>query len=450
MLDLSDISNKTDFIVSHAKKIGADQVEVLGQISSEFEVNVRDKVVENISHNTTKGLGLKIIFGKKTAFSSTTDWDFETLIDLTNHTFEAAKYSTPDEFNALSENQKPYFDHDLDLRDPSIFEVENQKRLDQALELSVLASEINPKIKSIQSASVSYTDGYSFYSNSKGLFLEKKLSVISNSLQVLASENGQNQIAGWYDHARYEVDLESNKIIAETAVKRSVDRLNPRKIKTGKYRVVFDPSTASSFFASIFPAFSGEMVNKGASFLYDDLSRLTASEILTITDEPHVIRGLGSKIWDADGNPTQRNILINNGIITKFLYDEYYARKTGNSSTGNGIRSYKSTSGIGFHCLMVKPGSQTFSDLLKAVGTGILITGTIGFGVDTVSGNYSKGAFGWFIENGELSFPISDFTIADHLKNMLKNIVMVSNDARKNGSVLSPSVLFSDMTIAGE
>lgn len=450
MLDSSDVKNKTDFIFSHAKKIGADQVEVLGQVSSEFEVNVRDEVIENIAHNTTKGLGLKIIVGQKTAFSSTTDWDFETLINLTNHTLEAAKYSTPDEFNTLSNNQGSYCDQDLELRDSEIFNVSNQKRLEQAIELSSLASQIDSRVKSVQSSSVGYTDNYSFYANSNDKFLDKKSSLISNSLQVMASENGQNQIAGWYDHARFESDLEQKEIIAETAVKRSIDRLNPRKIKTGKYRVIFDPTTASSFFASIFPAFSGEMVNKGASFLYDDLSRLTASEILTITDEPHVIRGLGSKIWDADGNPTQRNILVKNGIITKFLYDEYYARKTGNTSTGNGVRSYKSTSGISFHCLTIAPGRASFPDLLRAAGTGILITGTIGFGVDTVSGNYSKGAFGWFIENGELSFPISDFTIADHLKNMLRNIAVISNDARRNGTVLSPSILFSEMTIAGE
>lgn len=449
MDDFSDIKSLADFITDYAEKLGADAVDILGFHSSDFDINVRDEAIETLSRNTTKGLGIRLFKDHKMAFSSTNDWNESSLKTLINHNLQAAQFSTADEFNDIGNRNQSYSNIFLDTVDNSIQTISDETRIDEALELSQVTRNFHPKIKNIESASISTAKQYHFFADSNGTFLDRNSSLIQKSVQVLVGEGDQNQTAGWSDISCYESDLESNKKIAETAAQRGIERLNPKKIKTGKYSVIFDPSTASSFFSSIFPAFSGEMVSKGASFLCDDLSKPIGSEKLTVTDQPHLIRGINSKLWDSDGVPTKNNTILQNGIVTKFLYDTYYARKTGNISTGNAVRSSKATSGIGFHCLMVEQGEKNLDQLLSEMGTGILIRGTIGFGVDTVSGNYSKGAYGWFIENGNLSFPISDFTIAGQIKNMLKNLISVGNDRLKHGRVLSPSLLFSEMTVAG-
>ncbi len=443
-----DLAGLADSLISFAKQNGAEEIEIYGQTGDEFDVTVRDSKIESLSRNKTRGIGLRVFSNQRMAFSYSSDWNFETLKKLTLHTIDAAKFSGQDEFNGLPESStiNPI---DLDLYDQEITQISDADLIKNAFELDSVAKNFDSKIKQIEGSSYSSFIGSSFIANNKGLFSKSDSTTLSASVQSVATDGTENQVAGWYDVSKKLNELESIESIGKKASQRALDRLFAKKIKTGKYPVLFDPSTASSFFSGLFPAFSGEMINKGASFLHDDLSRPIAPEFLTLIDNPHILSGLGAKTVDGEGNPTKTIPIIKNGILTNFLYDTYQAKKAGKTSTGNASRSFKSTPSVGFHTLLVQPGKRSLDEMIKDIQNGILITGTIGFGVDTVAGNYSKGAHGWFIENGSLSFPIHEFTIADSIKNMLKNIVEIGNDARKHGTSLSPSILFSEMTIAG-
>lgn len=448
MNDAGDFSDLADSLISFAKQNGAEEVEIFGQIGNEFEVTVRDSKIEALTRNQTRGIGLRIFSEGRMAFSHSSDWNLETLKHLIAHTIDAAKYSGKDEFNGLPTNTD-LLEKNLELFDSKISKIDDSELIKNAFQLEEISKNYDPKIKQTEGATIGSYVGSTMIANSNGILRKSETSVLSASVQAVATTGSENQVAGWYDTTRKLSELESIESIGKTASQRAIDRLSAQKIKTGKYKVIFDPVTASNFFSSLFPAFSGEMINKGASFLHDDLSRPIAPEFLTLSDDPHILSGIGSKIFDGEGNPTKETPIIKNGILTNFLYDTYQAKKTGKSSTGNASRSYKSIPSVGFHCLKVSAGTKSLEEMLIQMDEGILITGTIGFGVDTVAGNYSKGAHGWFIKNGSLSFPIHEFTIADSIKNMLQNIVEVGNDSRKHGTVLSPSVYISEMTIAG-
>jgi PmbA protein len=384
-------------------------------------------------------------------FSHTTDFSSDSLQRLVEQTVLMAKYATRDEFNGLpSLNHKLVpDDFQLDLYDTEAGALSTEKKIALAREMEEAALAYDTRVKIVEGASFLEGDEHIFIANSNGLVGEYKGTESALVCSVIAEADGGRQVNSWYSNKRHFADHPHPGIIGRKAAERAVRMLKARKVGSGKYPVILDPMVAGSFLGSIASALNGESVFRKTSFLTDKLGERIASDVVTIVDDGLMKRGLASRLFDGEGTPTGRKTILEKGVLRSYLYDTYTARKAKTVTTGNAARRYSGTPHISPLNFFLQPSSVAPEKLVASVKEGLYVMGMIGFGVDTVTGQFSRGASGLWIKDGELAFPVHEVTVAGNMLEMLQSIEMVGNDLEFFRPVASPTVTIREMSISG-
>ncbi|MGH2568193.1 MAG: TldD/PmbA family protein [Bacteroidota bacterium] len=439
-------------LADRAIKAGADEADVYLRVGREFEVTIRAGQIELLKQAQAKGVGVRVFTEKRMAFSHTTDFSDHTLGELVDNTVRMARHATQDHFHGLPEQvTKPVESrlNQLDLVDPGFDNLSTEQKIALAREMEQAALRYDKRVKLVEGASFSDSAAEVFLANSRGFSGTYAGTGSSLVCSVIAEENGNKEANYWYSSKRFFSDHQSPESIGTRAAERAVKMLNARTVPSGKYPVVFDPLLAASFLGFIAAALNGETVFRKMSFLTEKLGERIGSDLLTIIDDGTMPRGFGSKPFDGEGMPTRRKVVVEKGILKSYLYDSCTARKARTESTGNAARGTSSTPRISPLNFYVEAGQHSPEEIIRSVAGGFYVTNMIGFGVDTVTGQFSRGASGYWIKNGERAFPVHQVTVASNMLEMLQNVEMVGDDLNFLGSIASPTLKIREMTVSG-
>ena len=427
-------------MLSYAKKQGATAASA--EVSEGFgqAVTVRQGEVETIEYNRDKGLGITVYLGQQRGNASTSDFSPQAVRDTVDAALSIARYTAKDDCSGLPEADSLACEFpDLDLYHPWDLPVEDAIAL--ARECEQAALDADARIHNSEGATVNVHEAQFVLANSLGFAAGYPTSRHSLSCSVIAGQDDAMERDYWYSVARRAGDLLGAQQVGRIAAERTVRRLGSRQIATMQVPVLFDASVASSLLGHFVGAVSGGSLYRKSSFLLDRLDQQVFSQHINIADIPDIPRGLASGVFDDEGVRTQRRNLVENGVLRGYFLGTYSARKLGLRSTGNAG---------GNHNLILQPSCTLDLDgLLKMMTRGLLVTELLGQGVNAITGDYSRGAAGFWVENGEIQYPVHEITIAGNLKEMYRNIAAVGNDVLVQGSRQCGSVLVEGMTIAG-
>lgn len=427
-------------LVQFAQKNGASQSQIYLLNSDDFSVEVRNGEIQELNKSISTNLAIKILVDDKVATSSTSDLRPETIETLIKNAIQRARYSEADEFARLADFVTNDFQaENLQIFDPTLEEMTSDFKILQAKEIERLALS-DARIKVSDGAMFGTTISEVFAANSNGLLGSFKSSSVGGGVHLLAGEEDAMHEEGWWENAIFANKLMPIDEIAQIAINRVTRLIGAKKIDSGIFPVVFEPNVASSLFGFLSACLSGSNIYLHRSFLAEKLGSKIASDKLNIIDYGRLIGGVGSMPFDADGVPTRLNTIIKNGVLETYLMGTYSARKLGMKSTGNAS---------GPTNFIIQPTDKTQDDLIKSIDKGILITSTIGQGTDTTTGDISKGAFGLMIENGELTYPVSEITFSGNLGDFLNNIEMIADNPNRGRSIQSPAIKIGEITISG-
>lgn len=427
-------------VLKIAKQQGATAAETELSLSIGQSVSVRMGETENIEYNRDKGMAVTVYFGQQKGHASTSDLSPQALKDTVAAACNIAKYTAKDEFCGLADASLMAKDvPDLDLHHPWSLSVD--EAIEIAKECEAAAFGVDSRITNSEGANVSIGTGFFAYSNSHGFTGGYPTSRHGISCSVIAESGDNMQRDYWYSTARAAEDLQSATHIGRIAGERTVRRLDAKKIKTCQVPVLFEAPLASGLISSLVSAISGGNLYRKSSFLLDSLGKQIASPLLNIYEEPHLKKGLASSPFDNEGVATHPRQLVKEGVLQGYMLASYSARKLGMQTTGNAG---------GNHNLIVRPGTQDFAGLLKQMGTGLLVTELLGHGMNMVTGDYSRGAAGFWVEKGVIVHAVEEITIASNMADMLKMIVGIGNDVLVQGSKQVGSILIERMTVASE
>lgn len=443
-----DYNKLTESLVSKAKQFGASAAEVYLETGRNLSIQVRDGEVETIEEASSAGVGFRVIVDGKMGFSHCNDLSNKSLEDTLKRAIDFAKLTTPDENNLLPENKE--ISQVDGLYDPEIIKVPIDKKIQMAIELEKLAMK-DPGITKSSGAGYGEGEGEVYISNSNGFTKSYKSSGCNIGVSVVAEKGDQKNTGGEYCSRRFFSDLLPLTEIASTASKKARELLDPIMIPTQKAAVIFDPDVASSLIGGVLGALNGERVSQGASFLKDYLNKSFASPLLSIVDDGTRTKGLGSAPFDGEGVPTQKRVLVEKGVVKGFIYNTIVGKRAGTVSTGNASRrGFTSLPGIGTHNLYVEAGTSTPDEIIKATDKGLLLKEVTGYGIDSVTGNFSGGATGFWIENGAIKHPVQGVTIAGNAFDILNSIDMMGNDLDLNRGMAAPTFRVKLMQIGGK
>ncbi|MBM4125059.1 MAG: TldD/PmbA family protein [Nitrospira sp.] len=437
-------------MLARAKQHGASEADVVIADGQNCSVQVRLSAVDRLTRAREKRLGLRVFLGKRSASAATSDFSRESLDRLVSDTCALASAVAEDEVSGLPAGDVMAQDcPDLDLYDATELATEQQIELARRTEAAALAED--PRITNSEGAEFNSSSGRVVLGNSHGFLGEYRSSSFSVSVSPVATEpgNGGMQRDSWYAVQRKFARLASPESVGQEAARRTVRRLGSRKISTMRVPVVFDQETAGSLLGHLCGAVSGYALYKGASFLIGQLGKRLAPDGVTVYDNGRMPGGLGSRPFDGEGLATRATTVVERGLLASYLLDTYSGRKLGLPSTGNASRGVGEGPSVGPTNFYLAPGSSDPSEIIQSVRSGLYVTELIGFGVNMVTGDYSRGAAGFWIENGELTYPVEEITIAGHLKQIFADIEMIGNDLEFRGRIASPTVKIREMTIAG-
>ena len=438
-------------ILVQAKAKGASQGDVVMAESDSFFVTVRMGEVEKISQAGEKRLGLRLFFGNSSATASTSDISKKAIEKLVDDTSRMAKVTAQDPHGGLPASDDLAKElPDLDLVDDSARGISVDEKIAWAIDTEKSAMAYDARITNSEGAEFSNQFNHVVYASTGGFAGEYNSSTFSHSVAPVAAQNGAMQRDYWYSSNRKFAKLESSAQVGERAAQRVLRRLGARKVKTCQAPVVFDPEMAASLLRNLSSAISGYSLYKGASFLIGKLDSVIGSELLTVIDDGTIPGALGSRPFDGEGLPVRKKIVVEKGRLQSYLLDTYSGKKLGMTSTGNASRSVGDAPGVAPANFYLAPGRQSAEEIIATVQSGLYVTEMIGFGVNMVTGDYSRGATGIWIENGKLAYPVEEITIAGNLKDMLRDIEMVGSDLEMRGRIASPTIKISQMTIAGD
>ena len=451
-----DLESLTADVVALAIKAGATDAEAVVREGDEFSVNVRMGQVETLKESGSRGLGLRVFLGTKSASTSTSDLTPDGIRLLVDGAVALARVTEEDSFTGLPESGSfGSFSGDLHLHYDDVYSLDGQERIEWARRCEAAAMGADPRITNSDGGSFDAATGRKVMANSRGFVGGYRTSYAGVSAAPLAmDENGHMQRDGWWSSARRLANVESPEAIGKEAARRTVRKLGARKVPTQRVPIVFAPEVARSLIGSVFEAASGDSIWRHASFLAGKMGAQIAATTLTIVDDnamllPNGTGGFGSSPFDGEGLPSLRTVVVQNGVLETYLLNTYSARKLGLKSTHNASRGLAGTPGIGCGNLYLEPGKQTPEEIIAETGTGLYVTSLMGFGTNIVTGDYSRGATGLWIENGELTHAVEEVTIAGNLGEMLMHVTAIGNDLVFRGSVASPTLRIDGMTIAG-
>ncbi len=435
-------------LLKHARVAGADAADVLVASGEEFSVTVRRGTVEALTEAGSKALGIRVFVGKRTASSHTSDFSWPTLQRLVEETVAMARATGEDPAAGLPDEMVPPQTVAIGLYDPTPAALPTAARIERARRAEAVALE-TPGIVNSQGATWSSGEGDLVLANSMGFLGGYRSSSVSLSVVPQAEREGQMERDYWYTAGRGLRDLDSPEEVGSTAAARTLRRLGACQVPTAEVPVVFDPETAAELLGSVFSALSGYAVFRKATFLEGRLGEQVASPLLTVVDDGRRLRGLGSRPFDGEGLPTRRSLPIEGGVLRHWLCDSYSARKIGARPTGSARRGIAGGPSVGAGNLSFEPGASSPEDILAGVERGLMVTDLIGFGVNVVTGDYSQGAVGHWIEKGRLVHPVHEVTIAGNLRQMLLDVDAVGDDLVFRGSSASPTIRIRKMMVSG-
>jgi PmbA protein len=447
MHELKQIAER---VIKRANKSGASAADVMLREDDTFSVNVRMGEIETLKEAISRSLLLRVFVGKRTATSHTSDLS-ESLTDkLVDETVEMARLTSEDDSGGLPERSIFQSEFpDLNLLDPAWENLKPEQRINLALRTEAAALKADKAIVNSEGAAFEYARSRVTLANSLG-FLGAYEGTVSTLVCVpVAQCKDGMQRDHWMSAARHCNHLESPEEVGKKAAERAARRLGARKIPTCQVPVVFDPLTARSLLSHIFEAVAGGSIYRRGSFLVDQIGQTVAAPGVTLVDDARLPAGLGSAPFDDEGVPTQMTPIIENGVLRNYLHSAYTARKLASRPTGNGSRAGSGVVSIGPTNFYLKGGAQTPEEIIASVKAGLYVVELIGFGVNTVTGDYSRGAVGLWIENGKFVHPVQEVTIAGNLRGMLKNIEMIGSDVTFVGSIAAPTLKIGNMVISG-
>ena len=443
--ELGRLAELAEDVIRRARVAGASQAEVSASIDTGLNVNVRLGEVETVEHTRDRGFGLTVYFGQRKGSASTADLNADSIQATLDQACAIARYTEEDPASGLADASRMATQFpELDLWHPWTIDTADAIALGQEIEA---AGRKHAGITNSDGASVQTGESLSVYANSHGFVGRERGTRHSLSLSLIAGEEAGMQRDYWYDTARSASDFMSADMLGNKAAERTLARVGARRLSTRQCPVLFAPDIARGLIGHLISAVSGGALYRQASFLLDHAGKQIMPSWLTIVERPFLLRGQGSGAFDAEGVATRDSALVENGVLARYVLGSYSARKLGLESTGNAG---------GIHNLLVQPGhadggaADDFRGMLKRLGTGLWVTEVMGQGVNTITGDYSRGAAGFWVENGDIAYPVEEITIAANLRDMLAGIVAVGGDVDKRSHLLTGSILLERMTIAGE
>jgi PmbA protein len=413
-------------------------------------VQVRMGQVESLRHARETRCSLRVFTASGSASATTSDLSPAALERLVDDTVALASVTQRDEHAGLPRPEALAREVvELDLWDPDGHGLAVAEKVDLARRAEAAAREADPRIENSEGAEYYDRQTRVGYASSGGFAGQFRLSAFALSATPIAVSNGHMERDYWYTSARKRADLDSPEAVGREAARRACRRLGARKQATAEVPVVFDPETAASLVRALAVAASGPSLYRGTSFLVGRRGERLAPEHVTIVDDPLRRGGLGSRPFDGEGLPSRRTVLLDRGVLASYLLDTYSARKLGLAATGHASRESGGGVTVGYTNLYLEPGRHGPEEIIRSVDHGLYVTELIGFGVNFVSGDYSRGAVGHWIEGGELAYPVEEITIAGNLRDMYRDIAMIGSDLTFRDQTAAPTVKIARMTVAG-
>jgi PmbA protein len=440
-----ELKQLAEYMVNFGKIQGADEVEVTVVDGYEFTVDVRFGEIENLVEAGSRSLGLRVIKDKKTAYASSSDLTKETLQNLMKNAVKRAVLANPDEFSGLP----PLLDKKIDIEslklyDPKIIQLGTEEKIGLARETEKIALS-DRRITNSHGSGFATNEIKVVLSNSNGFLEEYDQTVCSLSVALQAGDTDNRVEDSWFSSTRLFKELESPEEIAKKAVERTVRQLKPEKIKTQKAPVIFEPMMTSWLLGFLFVCVSGVSIYRKISFLVDKLGQSIGNEKVTVFDDGLLPSKLGARPFDSEGVPCQKTPVVERGVLKNYLCNSYAARKLKLKSTGNAAGIAVSPNNF-----YLNPGKHTPEEIISSTEKGLILIRTLGHGLNPVTGDISRGAFGLWVEKGEIAYPVSEITISGNLGEILNQIEMVGNDLEFRSPLAGPTIKIAELTVAGQ
>jgi PmbA protein len=436
----SELEQLVRDVLDEAAAQGASAAEAGANFSAGLSVTVRMGEVETLEFNRDRGLGVTVYFDHRKGSANTSDWSREAVRETVRAACGIARFTAEDEYAGLADAELMAADvPDLDLYHP--WGLSAEQAIDVARSCEDAARQFDERIANSEGGSVSAHEGISVYGNTHGFVGGYRGTRHGISCSVIGKQDDAMQRDYWYTAGRDSADLDSPESVGRRAAERTVRRLGARRLSTRQAPVVFAADIAAGVLAHFISAIRGGKLYRNASFLVDHLGKQVFPEFVHIEEQPRLPKALGSVPFDAEGVATHEREIVKDGILQGYVLDSYSARKLRMQSTGNAG---------GVHNLTIDPGEHGLEGLLREMGAGLLVTEVMGQGVNYVTGDYSRGASGFWVENGEIQYPVEEITIAGNLKDMFLGLAHVGNDVETRGTIRTGSLLIDNMTIAGE
>ena len=448
----TDLNQLAHDVVRRAMAGGASAAEAVVHDGSEFSTVVRLGEVESLKEAGSHAMGLRVFFGRRSASTHTSDLSADGLRQLVEGALALARLTSEDPHAGLAEPELlGSASGDLQLYFDDVYSLPTEERIAWARRAEAAALSADPRIRNSEGGSFDAANNHKVMVNSLGFTGEYKSSYCSLAAVPIAQiEDSPMQRDYWFSVARTLRKLDSPEHVGRVAAERALRRLGARKVKTARVPVIFDPMVARSLLDTISHAVNGDAIYRGASFLAGKLGEKIAGENITVIDDGIMPGGFGTSPFDDEGVPTQRTVVIERGVLKSYLLNTYTARKLSLKTTGNAARGLAGTPGISSGNFFLQPGTRSPHKILADVRQGLYVTEFLGFGVNLVTGDYSRGASGLWIENGEPAYPVEEITVAGSLRDMLNNISEIGTDLEFRGSTASPTLRIDGMTVAGE
>src|SRR5580700_1078919 len=451
-----DLESLTADVVALAMKAGASDAEAVVREGDEFSVNVRMGEVETLKESGSRGLGLRVFLGTRSGSATTSDLTADGIRQLVDGAMALAQVTEEDPFSGLPDaSEFGSAPGDLHLYFNDVYSLSAEERIEWARRAEAAAMAADPRITNSDGGSFDAATGRKAMANSRGFVGSYRTSYAGVSAAPLATDaNGKMQRDGWWSSARSFALLETPEAVGAEAARRTLRRLGATRVPTQRVPIVFAPETARSLIGSVFDAASGDSIWRGASFLAGKLGETIGAANLTIIDDnlmllPSGVGGFGTSPFDDEGLASRRTVVVEHGVLRNYLLNTYAARKLGMKSTHNAARGLAGAPGIGCGNLFLEPGTLSPDEIIAVIPAGLYVSSLMGFGTNLVTGDYSRGATGLWIENGQLTHAVEEVTIAGNLAEMLRHVTAIGNDLVFRGSVASPTLRIDGMTIAG-
>jgi len=437
--ELDRLAELAEDVVRRCRSAGASAAEVGASIDTGLSVSVRLGDTETIEHTRDRSFGVTVYFGQRKGSASTADLAPDSIAKTIEQACAIARYTEADPAAGLADAALMAREFpDLDLWHPWDIDVEGAIALGLQIED---AGRAVPGISNSEGAAVQAGETVSVYANSHGFTGRERGTRHLLSVALLAEDDNGMQRDYWYDAVRAAEDFMDPAALGRKAAERTLARLDARRLSTRQSPVLFAPEVARGLIGSLVSAVSGGNLYRKASFLLDHAGKAVLPSFVDIQEDPLIARGQGSASFDAEGVATRRSALVQGGVLQRYVLGSYSARKLGLQSTANAG---------GIHNLVVKTGDDDFAAMLRRLGTGLLVTEVMGQGVNLVTGDYSRGASGFWVEDGAIAYAVEEITIAGNLRDMLLGIVAIGSDVDRRSHILCGSILVERMTIAGE